>query len=114
MKYYAINGNSIAIADKVSTLKRYYQNVQKLPDDYYERCYIVQDGKLVIDDSAEKTKAIDNLDSQYNSEITRLGNEYHAAQLRGDTDIQMALVGEMASLDTWYDEEYEKIVGGGE
>lgn len=54
------------------------------------------------------------LDAQYNAEISRLGNEYNTAQLRGDTDIQVALIGEMASLDTWYDEEYEKIVGGDE
>ena len=54
------------------------------------------------------------LDSQYNAEITRLGNEYNTAQLRGDTDIQAALKEEMASLDSWYDEEYENIVGGDE
>ena len=54
------------------------------------------------------------LDNQYNSEITRLGNEYNTAQLRDDTDIQSALKEEMASLDSWYDEEYKKIVGGDE
>lgn len=54
------------------------------------------------------------LDSQYNAEVARLGNELNSAQLRGDTDIQTALKEEMASLDTWYDEEYTKIVGGDE
>ena len=51
------------------------------------------------------------LDAQYNAEIIRLGNEYNTAQLRGDTDIQSALKEEMASLDAWYDEEYQKIEG---
>ena len=54
------------------------------------------------------------LDAQYNVEIIRLGNEYNTAQLRGDTDIQSALKEEMSSLDSWFDEEYEKIVGGDE
>ena len=53
------------------------------------------------------------LDAQYNAEIIRLGNEYNTAQLRGDIDIQSALKDEMSSLDSWFDEEYEKIVGGG-
>jgi len=53
------------------------------------------------------------LDSQYNSEVARLGNEFNSAQLRGDSEVMNALKEEMISLDAWYDEEYNKIVNGG-
>lgn len=74
---------------------------------YYEVCE-----NVVPEPTTEEKLA--ELDSQYNAEVTRLGNEFNSAQLRGDTDIQSALKEEMASLDTWYDEEYTKIVGGDE
>jgi hypothetical protein len=53
------------------------------------------------------------LDSQYNVEVARLGNEFNSAQLRGDSEVMNALKEEMISLDAWYDEEYNKIVNGG-
>lgn len=75
--------------------------------EYYEVCENIVPEPTVEEKLAE-------LDSQYNAEITRLGNEYNTAQLRGDTDMQSALKEEMASLDEWFDEEYKRIVGGAE
>jgi hypothetical protein len=72
-----------------------------------------ENGEWVVPEPTIEDK-LETLDQQYNAEITRLGNEYNTAQLRGDTDIQAALKEEMASLDSWYDEEYENIVGGDE
>ena len=54
------------------------------------------------------------LDSQYNSEVTRLGNEYTSATLRNDSDTQQELTQEMLELDEWYDTEYNNIIGGDE
>lgn len=54
------------------------------------------------------------LDSQYNSEVTRLGNEYMSATLRNDSDTQQELTQEMLELDGWYDTEYNNIIGGDE
>lgn len=57
---------------------------------------------------------LEALDQQYNAEVARLGNEFSSAQLRGDSEVMTALQEEMTSLDAWYDEEYEKIISGGE
>jgi hypothetical protein len=111
MKYYAINGDTIAIADKVSTLTRYYKNVQKLPDDYYERCYIVQGGELVVDESAEKAKAIEELDATYNRDKTELANYYLEATIAGDADLQAELKAEIDQLNADYDEARKELEG---
>lgn len=74
---------------------------------YYEVCENVVPEPSIDEQIAE-------LDAQYNAEITRLGHEYNTAQLRGDSEVMTALQEEMTSLDAWYDEEYEKIVGGDE
>lgn len=57
---------------------------------------------------------LEALDQQYNAEVARLGNEFNSAQLRGGSEVMTALQEEMTSLDAWYDEEYEKIISGGE
>lgn len=64
--------------------------------------------ELTIDEKLVK------LDSQYNSEVTRLGNEYTSATLRNDSDTQQELTQEMLELDEWYDTEYNNIIGGDE
>ena len=74
---------------------------------YYEVCENVAP-ELTIDEKLVK------LDSQYNSEVTRLGNEYMSATLRSDSDTQQELTQEMLELDEWYDTEYNNIIGGDE
>lgn len=75
--------------------------------EYYEVCENVIP-ELTIDEK------LANLDSQYNSEVTRLGNEYTSATLRNDSDTQQELTQEMLELDEWYDTEYNNIIGGDE
>jgi hypothetical protein len=74
---------------------------------YYEVCENVVPEPSIDEQLAE-------LDTQYNAEITRLGNEYLSSALRNDTDIQSELMQEMTELDEWYDTEYSNIIGGDE
>lgn len=54
------------------------------------------------------------LDAQYDSEIARLNSVFTKAQIQGDTDTQDRVRNDLDNLDDWYDEEYDKIVGGDE
>lgn len=51
------------------------------------------------------------LDAQYQTQKDMLIAEYTDALIHADTDTQELVQTEMTNLDTWYDEEYEKIVG---
>lgn len=99
-KYYSPDGNIEVWAEK--------------PERYYtvEEWQELHPAPTPPEPTTEEKLA--ELDTQYNAEVARLGNEFNAAQLRGDMEIQTALKEEMASLDNWYDEEYKKNVGGDE
>ena len=50
------------------------------------------------------------LDAEYDREKSALCIQYTDAQMHGDTETADALIEEMATLDAWYDTEYEKII----
>ena len=54
---------------------------------------------------------IAELDAQYQAQKDLLIAEYTDALIHGDSDAQELVQTEMTNLDTWYDEEYNKIVG---
>lgn len=113
MQYYAIINNEIAIGNKAS-MDKFYQNINELPADYYERSYIVRNGELVADGSAEKTKMIEELDAQYNSDKAILMSQYTEADMIEDFEMKAQIKVELATLQAEYDRAYEEIVGGEE
>ncbi len=52
------------------------------------------------------------LDADYSAQKATLCQEYTDAIMHSDQATADALVQEMTELDAWYDEEYQKIVGG--
>lgn len=54
------------------------------------------------------------LDADYSQQKTTLCHEYTDAIMHSDTATANALIDEMTALDEWYDDEYEKIINGGE
>lgn len=57
MKYYTIQNGSILIANNISALSKYYDNIKELPEDYEVGKYIVQDGELVLNENYEAEQA---------------------------------------------------------
>lgn len=57
MKYYTIQNGSILIANNISALSKYYDNIKELPEDYEVGKYIVQDGELVRNENYEAEQA---------------------------------------------------------
>ena len=57
MKYYTIQEGSILIANNMSALSKYYDNIKELPTDYEVGKYIVQDGELVRNENYEAEQA---------------------------------------------------------
>jgi hypothetical protein len=68
-----------------------------------------EDGEWV----ADKQKAIEELDAQYNADKADLLTAYQTAMLYGDTDTIESLKADLQALDDQYDEDYERIVGEG-
>lgn len=56
MRYYAIQNNSLLIAENRQALERFYDNVSELPEDYEQGKYIVIDGELVLNPNWEEEK----------------------------------------------------------
>lgn len=52
------------------------------------------------------------LDAQYNADKADLLTAYQTAQMYGDTDTMDSLKADLVALDSQYDKDYEKIVGG--
>lgn len=71
---------------------------------YYEVCENVVPEPTIDEQLAE-------LDSQYQAQKDSLIAEYTDALIHKDSDAQSLVQTEMTELDTWYDEEYNKIVG---
>lgn len=62
--------------------------------------------------AADKQTALDVLDAEYRAEKANLCEAYTAAQMQGDTETAASVAADLADLDAWFDEEYERIVGG--
>lgn len=71
--------------------------------------YIADESGAWVADTAAKIAA---LDADYTRQKSALCEQYTDSQIHGDTDTAAAIVDEMTSLDTWYDEEYQKILEG--
>ena len=58
MNYYTIQNNGILISGKEENLKRFYDNIYPLPEDYEDGKYIASEGELILnpDWEAEKQK----------------------------------------------------------
>lgn len=71
------------------------------------------DGKYYIKelDPPSKESEIATLDQEYRAEKTMLCEAYTAAQMQGDTETAASVAADLADLDAWYDEEYQKIEG---
>lgn len=113
MRYYAITNTTIAIGS-YKQLERYYNDILPLPADYDTKHYIVVDGKLVVDENADKISKIEALDQQYNSDKAVLMSQYTEADILEDFELKASIKVELATLQAEYDRAYEKIVGGEE
>ena len=65
------------------------------------------DGTWEID----KTPQLDALTAEYRAEKANLCEAYTTASMQGDTETAASVAADMADLDEWYDEEYQKIEG---
>ena len=56
-----------------------------------------------------KDEQLAGLTSDYAAEKSNLCEAYTAAQMLGDTETAASVAADLADLDAWYDEEYQKI-----
>ena len=68
------------------------------------------DGTWEID----KTPQLDALTAEYRAEKANLCEAYATATMQGDTETAQSVAADMADLDAWFDEEYQKIEGSAE
>lgn len=109
MKIYAIVGTSqqTIIADAVQYNP--HENEVLMEAERPEGDYIAKsDGTWEVD----KTPALDALTSEYTAEKANLCEAYTTATMQGDTETAQSVAADMADLDAWFDEEYEKIING--
>lgn len=71
--------------------------------DYYE---VV----AITDPTIEEQLA--QLDADYNRQKSVLSEQYTSAMMADDIELADEVKAELTALNEWYDEEYEKIVGG--
>ena len=111
-KIYAVIGTNqqTIIADTVSYQPQANEVLMKSGRPNEGEYIANENGEWVVPEPTMKEK-LEALDQQYNAEVSRLGNEFNAAQLRGDSDTQTELTQEMLELDKWYDTEYNNITG---
>ena len=62
----------------------------------------------------DKTPQIDALTAEYRAEKANLCEAYTTASMQGDTKTAQSVAQDMADLDAWFDEEYQKIEGSEE
>ena len=67
-----------------------------------------EDGTWEID----KKPQLDALTAEYRAEKSNLCEAYTTASMQGDTETAQSVAADMADLDAWYDEEYERIING--
>lgn len=56
-----------------------------------------------------KEEQIANLTAEYRQEKANLCEAYTTANMTGDTETAASVAQDMDDLDSWYDEEYQKI-----
>lgn len=61
-----------------------------------------------------KEEQIAALTAEYTQEKANLCEAYTTATMTGDTETAESVAADMADLDAWYDEEYQKIEGSAE
>lgn len=61
-----------------------------------------------------KDEQIAALTAEYTQEKANLCEAYTTATMQGDTETAESVVADMADLDAWFDEEYQKIEGSAE
>ena len=59
-----------------------------------------------------KEEQIANLTAEYTQEKANLCEAYTTASMQGDTETAQSVAQDMADLDEWFDEEYQKIEEG--
>lgn len=59
-----------------------------------------------------KEEQIAALTAEYRAEKANLCEAYTTASMQGDTETAQSVAADMADLDAWYDEEYQKIFNG--
>ena len=60
----------------------------------------------------DKEQAFAELDASYNQQKAVLSEQYTSAMMAEDAELADEVKAELTALNEWYDEEYEKIVGG--
>lgn len=71
-------------------------------------------GYIAAKEAADKAAAIAELMDEYTREKSNLCEAYTTATMQGDTETAQSVVADMADLDAWFDEEYQKIEGSAE
>ena len=66
----------------------------------------------VVANIPTQDELISALTAEYAREKTNLCEAYTTATMQGDTETAASVATDMADLDAWYDEEYEKIING--
>ena len=61
-----------------------------------------------------KEEQLDALTAEYRQEKANLCEAYTTASMQGDTETAASVAEDMADLDAWFDEEYQKIEGSEE
>jgi hypothetical protein len=61
-----------------------------------------------------KEQQIETLTAEYRQEKANLCEAYTTATMTGDTETAQSIAQDMADLDAWFDEEYQKIEGSAE
>ena len=56
-----------------------------------------------------RDEQIANLTAEYTTEKANLCEAYTTATMQGDTETAQSVAQDMADLDAWFDEEYQKI-----
>lgn len=66
---------------------------------------------IAAKDAADKQTALEELNAEFAAEKANLCEAYTSASMAGDTETAAAIAEDMNALNTWYDEEYQKIEG---
>lgn len=111
MRIYAVVGTSqqTIIADGVQYNPQ--ENEVLMQKERPEGDYIAKaDGTWEVN----KQPALDALTAEYRAEKVNLCEAYTTASMQGDTETAESVAADMADLDAWFDEEYERIEGSDE
>lgn len=69
---------------------------------------------IAAKEAADKADAIDKLTAEYTQEKANLCEAYTTSTMQGDSETAESVAQDMADLDAWFDEEYQKIEGSAE